>query len=381
MLKGWPESLDALAERVARSLDGSADAPSLGLRDLGLLGRHLDTRLPQTRLRRLVREQLGGAALRARTPIKFRIGIEGVRDARAVLTITQAAKATGISRAVLLRLCPEGESFAGGRAGRGGALRFAAQRLMRSARVFDDALTPASAAALLGVPEYCMPALVIRRLVDAVDDGDILLMKRAPYTISRASIEALEARFARAQHDPSASPDRLDLSLAHHFSPAVWAGVLKSLSKGWRGFSHLEGSADEGPLTRRIYADRETVADLAAEVVRPRVPRGATVTAQAATLLLGISFPPFLSLIEDGHLPAERVDGAWRLKVADLANFDRDWIMAPELVHRTRGASRFLPHLSAPPEPAFATTRIRAWPRPLGEQWHGLAEDLTGSAA
>ena len=139
-----------------------------------------------------------------------------------------------------------------------------------------------------------------------------------------------------------------------------------------KGFCHIEGSQNGTALIRRIHADQETVAELVARVKRPRIPRGATVTAQAASLLLGVSFPPLLSLIEAGWLKAERVDAEWRLCISDLVAFDKRWILSPELAHRTHGASRLGACLTAPPEPAFRTGRLRAWLRAEGEHWHGL---------
>ena len=375
VLAGWPASLDELVARVAHEIVAHGGSQSLALRDVGLLGRHLDQRLPKTRFRRLVREHLGEATLKARAPIKFRLGIEDLREEREVLTITEAAKATGISREVLLRLCPDGEGFAGGRRGQGGALRFHADRLGRASRAFDDALLPASAAAALGVPEYCLLSFAKRRLITLVDDPDILRMKRTPFAVSQISIDRLAERFAHAKDDPSALGERLDLSLAHRFAPAVWAGVFVGLLRGRSGFSHLEEAREGHGLSRRIYADQELIEACAAEVNRPRLPRGMTVTAQTAALLLGVSLPPLLSLIDEEWLKAERGEGAWRVPLVTLAAFDRAYVLAPELAHRTHGYSRLTAIFSAPPEPAFQTRCIRGWERQKGERWHGLVED------
>lgn len=370
VLSAWPESLAELVRRAARLVEASEPNGSRALRDISLLGRHLDRRLPQTAFRSLLREQLGLAAHQAKTPIKLKLGLEVERADKSIMTLMEAASHSGISARLLKRLCPEGQGFAGGRGGQGGALRFHTQRVLSAARLMDDALSPAAAAARLGIPEYCLSALIRRKLVQTVDDPDVLRMKRLSFAVSSSGICDLRDRLAASKDEPSSVALRLDLTLAHRFAPAQWAQAFAGLLRREAGFSYYECIGD-APLTRCVYVDRDLMSACVNRTVRPRVPHRGIVTAQAAATLLGIGEPALFSLIHVKSLPASRTNGAWSILLKDLVAFDRRWILSSELDTRLWVGWRQLQEGKAS---ELSDSSVRGWNRDETERFFGPAE-------
>ena len=324
VLAGWPDSLDALVLRDWSATCTADPQSSASLRHLGLLGRHIDARLPSTRFRALIRERLPMAAKAAGVPQKTSLGFEGVRP---TLTLTEAQRRFGVTKRVLSRLVPIGESCVSGRLGRGGVAALNPARLARAVEALRSGLEPPAAAAELGIPKYCLDAFIKRRLLRQVGDPDAALMADGDGLILRPSVEALSRALARIEPRTRwADAQPLQRCLAHKFSPVSWSRAFEAILTGQLPVATFD-SDRPGGLSDRVHTDPEDVDAFLAHIRLQTVPRAAIhVTADEAGLLLGISGIYVPELIEARVLPAARRGRSWAIPLSNVVYFDRSFV-------------------------------------------------------
>ena len=394
---GWPSSLTALLERTCAAIRACPPQAELRLRDLGLLARHLGYRRPPTLFRDLIRDTLPSAALEAKAPVRLRGRYGGTLGARP-LTMKEAIEASGISNPVLRRLRPEGDCFLGGEGGRGRAIRFAADRLKASAEAYHASVDVRRTAMALGVPAYTIGAFVRARLLDEIKDGDALRMAGETRLILRSSLDLLlfrlskvvlrpipgvlrpkeraqayidgapeehsigvvraMARFARGIVLPNEHGEVLVHRLSGEFSAHAWAHALEGVVRGRVIVRYREDGS--GPWTRRLIVEPDSL-EAWLNGRRGAPPRREVfVTAWEVGLLLGVWNSAITPLLQAGHMPAEQVEGVWRVRLKDVQAFHARWIFAPEIRRRACMSAYAKPDL---PEPKLRTGHLRGWAR------------------
>ena len=394
--RGWPDSLTGVLSRTCDALAGRAD--QLALTHLGLLARHLDRRLPASRFRQLIRDTFADAAAAADAPVKLqRTASTATASAFGLLTMAEAKAASGISDRVLRRLRPDGESFRGGRGGRGGSWRLDAERFAQAAAAYQQGVSPAQAAVQLGVPTYTIGAFVTAKMLCSVEDADALRLAAEPLMIERESLSRLDeqlrrtrlwpypgvlrpneraraylegapdfhskatilamARLARSVVLPDRHGEVLVRFLAGEFSPTAWAHALQGVLKG-RVITRYLSSAE--PWTSRLIVDPDS---LAAWLKRRRSPapfKSTLLTAHSAGLLLGVASASVRELIAGGHLKAVRSREEWNISLDAVQEFHGQWVLSPE-VRRRRCHGTYARLDLVTPE--LVTRHLRGWRR------------------
>ena len=399
--RGWPDSLTSLLSRTCEALAVTDD--QLALTDLGLLARHLDRRLPTTRFRQLIRDSFAGAATAADAPVKLRrTAATATAAASGLLTMAEAKALSGISDRVLRRLRPDGESFRGGRGGKGGSWRLESERFGQAAAAYHAALTPAEAAMRLGVPTYTIGSFVDAKMLCSVEDADALRLAAEPLMIERESLSRLDeqlrrtrlwpypgvmrpnerarayldgapdfhsratilamARLARSIVLPNHHGEVLVRLLAGEFSPTAWAQALRGVIRG-RVITRYLSSAER--WTQRLVVDPESLEEWLKRRRSQAPLKSATLTARSTGLLLGIDGSAVGELIASGHLHAVRMREEWSISIGDVQAFQEQWILSPEV--RRRGCQGTYARLELE-VPELATRHLRGWRRMHNDQ-------------
>ena len=407
LVTGWPGSLSELVARTYGALEHSATASKpLALKDLGLLVRHLDQRLPKTRLRSLLRHALPRALVDADAPVKLLSNGSGQSKKQDhLLTMAEAKARFGLSDPVLRRLCPEGECFRGGRGGRGGAWRFDSGRLAMAAAAYHDAVGTAGAAARLGAPAYTMSAFVRLSALEYVQDSDALRMLHGRQSITRSSLDDFTRRLGTATERPipgfvypqdraqsyleralsyrpgDSDPFSFDITrsmielalsvrvpalmgeslawlLVGEFSPNAWARAFQGVARG-RVVLRRRYEGDQ-PIASRLLVDAKSLRSWLARAPSTGRNVSAWVTGGEAALMLGVDLSMVGELIEAGHIPARKDAEEWRISVRQLRAFHAEYMPSAEYFQRAGSRQRPIFDL---PDPAFSTRHGRVWRR------------------
>lgn len=182
----WP---DSLARFVKASTDRSN---STSLQDgLGPLGRVFQSTSKNTPIRDLIRAHISDSFGTAIVPTNIYPGAIIKKDCRAgMLTALEAVETLGIRAERLRRLEGRSQTFLTRRHVKGGVALYDEAAISMLATVLKASVRHGDAARLLGIPRYCVDALVAANLVLPVTDQDANIVTEAPLIVE-ASITTL----------------------------------------------------------------------------------------------------------------------------------------------------------------------------------------------
>uniref|UniRef100_UPI001C2D604F hypothetical protein n=1 Tax=Caulobacter sp. S45 TaxID=1641861 RepID=UPI001C2D604F len=362
LVQGWPDGFPTLVARLRQGQSGVCLSPSMALRELGTLGRFFDSRQPDTPLRRLLCSCIGDAAVAAATPVKLgALAHLGGATRADTLSLTQAQSSFAVAKAALSRLVPQSEALVSGRTGRGGSVRFDRARLQAAVAEYKRAMRPASAAALLNVPAFCLSALAEHGLIEAITDPDARRLADVDALYGAASVQACVQALRKVVPNRGGGrwPDPLAHAMARRFSSQAWAKVFKGLLSGRLPLCAMDATRHR--LIDQLLVDVEFVRAFLAGSKDLAQRAGVKLTACDAGLLLGAHETYIPKLIEGGLLRGRREGRAWIIDLADLVAFDDDYVLSVEL-YRTHFYARGFNHSCSPPS-LLDTNKFRVWER------------------
>ena len=360
VLQGWPDSFAGLVGRIWREAKLADPNASAALRKLGLLRRHFDGPQPDSDYHRLLTSHIVEAAAACGLPVK-RGSLAHLAPTPSVetLSMVQAQDLFGLSDTVLKRLIPDGDCLVSARLGRGGEVRFDKARLVESACTYRFTGRPEVVAWRLGIPAYCLPAFVEAGLLRSITDADARRMARTELAYDLSSLHQLETKILKRKRREGNSDARLTTLIAGRFCPKVWAKMFKALATGKVIIDDLRGT---GPLSRRLWVDRDSAEGVLNKLTDEAALEGATVTAGEAGLLLGLSDVYVPELIASGALAAERHQRAWRVKLRDVISFQAEFELSPAVGDAALGRS-VANRTRALLPPDFSTRHLSVWSR------------------
>ena len=219
----WPDSLCLYVKRsTERSNSTSARA------GLGSLSRLFESTARQSPIRDLVRATISTSLGEAVVPAKLFSGAIINSASRAGrLTAQQAIKQLGISFKHLRRLEGRSKTFLARHNVHGGAALYDQAAISRLAEDLSSSSRHREAAQLLGVPDYCIDALLSAHLIKPVSNQDAIIVSGCPL-ISKASIDALGKKLRRSSRVVDGGVT-LRRAMHRNGDPYDWVAVLRGL--------------------------------------------------------------------------------------------------------------------------------------------------------
>lgn len=360
ILDGWPDSLTTLVDQIGASAN---TVGSTGLDDcLGPLAKFFQRQRAGFPLVDAIAAEAATAFRAARIPVKSTAlsrmappeddGLISEKEVLAQYNITQPAlrRLDGRSDIVVLRRASVSKLYD-------------RERLGQSISAYRSSRTATEAVRILGVPDFALPALARRGLIDLETDQGAVLLSGSTHLVTTASL----TRLASVEGvTGSAEPSRRPLAevLRHIFSPEAWASALES------ALSRRVVTANAGlSLTDRLLVEPPTIYGLLTQSAWS-FPGDAGVSCIMAGKLIGQGDVLMSKAVTERAIAGTAGSYSHTIRLADLYAFDRQFAFTNDIANRLgcspQGAAKQLRAVGI--YPSRLVYRMAIWDRRSADQ-------------
>lgn len=354
-MDGWPNSLTTLVDQIGASANATG---ATGLNDcLGPLAKFFQRQRAGFPLVDAIAAEAATAFRAARIPVKSTAlsrmappeddGLISEKEVLARFNITQPAlrRLDGRSDMVVLRRASVSKLYD-------------RERLGRSISAYRSSRTATEAVRMLGVPDFVLPALAARGLIDLETDHGAVLLSGSTHLVTTASLNRLASvQGVTGSEESSRRP--LAEVLRHIFSPEAWASAVEGALSG-----RVVTTATGFSLTDRLLVEPPTIYGLLTQSAWS-FPGDAGVSCIMAGKLIGQSDVLMSKAVTEGALSGTTGSCSHTIRLADLYAFDRQFAFTNDIANRLgcspQGAAKQL--RAAGVYPSRLVYRMAIWDR------------------
>jgi hypothetical protein len=353
-VKNWPTSLRELMQ------DAWGGRQTRELRQLaGPLAKFYDRETRPTRLRNLMQKEIPTQLRAMNIPIRSTSGVRPAwLDGKELISQTVAATTFQIDKSTLRRLIKEGECV---HATEGGRL-YDRDVLAVSIKVLRESVRAVECAEKIGVPVYCLGALVHRGLLQPIEDRDARLLA-GEQTYQPQSVGHLIKQLTELSPSDDTCNRRVTDVMRHRFHPDDWADLVSALIDGRLRVVHKE--TRQSSAIASLFFEPGDAAKFLANLPNRSVPNDVTLSCTAAAELLNMTDVFVSRAIATGVIRGRSNPSGAKLNLANLAEFDRRYVTSRELSQTLNVEQR---HVSAHMRiagvaPVFIVHKVAIWQR------------------
>lgn len=353
----WPHSLARFVkESMAR---GNTTSVRSGL---GPLGKLFTSSAKRTPIRDLIRSTISTSLGDAVVPAKIFPGARVGGSCRTgMVSALEASKQLGITLKTLRRLEGPSEAFIGRHNVHGGVTLYDKAAISRLREVLDRSVTPRICTRQLGIPTYCLEAFVSAGLIEVSTNRDVEIV-RGTKLITKASIAALRES-CRMKGEKIEGGVTLREALRRKGAPQAWITAFESILAG--RIQHQLIGDDEAALSDALVVDGTALARQVSHRAKGSDISGIDISCQTAASLIGAT-PMFVSsALKVGLIAGETRGRDYSIPLAQVLEFQRDFVLAEELREIVGGHQRSVSSRlrKAGLKPVTTINRTTVWKR------------------
>jgi hypothetical protein len=240
-----------------------------------------------------------------------------------------------------------------------GQVLYDPEKLGPSVEIYKSGLSSRVSGTRIGIPAFCMAALALRGLVEAVTDHDALIMSGEPLYDERSVTSLCD--LLRGLARSSDGGRSFTVCMERHFQPEAWIDAICAILNGGFAVSSVTG-AGNAPIDG-IGLNEIEFGAFALALRKRKVPSDIIVPSVLGGSLLGIPGDVVASLVKLKLIAGEFRGRVGQISLAALADFSDRYVFGRESARLIgRGAdSRRMEALGL--KPVAEIKRYRIWLR------------------
>lgn len=368
-IDGWPDSFARFLDRVGSTSNAGASAalgPCLG--PLGKFARGYQAISP---LSEVIAAEAATALRAARVPVKSTaLNRVAPHSDDGLISEKEALEAFDIYQTHLRRLDVSSPTLVMQRASV--TKLYNRECLARSISLFRSGALHADARAVIGIPDYCWPALASHGLIVLENDRDAVMMSGHDCLVTKRSLSEIRNRLPGKVISSKDRLITLNKAMRHVLAPDAWAVALTfALSNG------VDAGPEDADLASRLLVDPvELFTELSKRVWA--IPAGVRVSCITAGKLIGQADVLIGKALTEGLINGVVGFRRHAVELHELRQFSQNYMVTNEIADRlgctTRTAGTILREAGV--QPACMVYRMAVWNRAEAERSQGLAPSL-----
>ena len=328
-IRDWPRSLEAHLARLTAGRSGNTRTL------MGSMGKYFDPTASRTPLRDLIRLEAPPALRKLDAPIRGnQIGGKTFARNPGTLTATEAADLFRVDKKVIARLSDSTSCCISKSSVRSGVVLYRQEAVETALKTWRASIPFGAAAQVVGVPPYCIDALVQAGLIVEVADIDAVLLSEGVRLVSRASLhllaQRLEERASTSLGDAKSVPFLSAMTNVLH--PNSWATTVQRLLDGE---IQITGSRQRSePVLNRFFVVEEHLQRVKEDDDRLPLPDVAVSGAVAADIL-GVSNTLVSGAVRLGLVQGTKTSRQIEVPLSEVRRYRVEFIGANEVTKKT----------------------------------------------